>query len=127
MGAGGSGPPADPTDAERLEQACILYNQERQRADHLEQEIEKLKKGKDKPGRDPLRHIGPRTDRFSLPQPNNYKGPPLRGPLGTYTHDRLPPINEVKPILMDKPKHFEGAHNDIKRFIGDCVTYFEVF
>ncbi len=44
-----------------------------------------------------------------------------------YAHDRLPPISEVKPILMDKPEHFEGAHNDIEHFIEDCVTYFEVF
>ncbi len=53
MGAGGSGPPANPTDTERLEQARELYHQEHLRADHLEQEVEKLKKQKE-PGRDPL-------------------------------------------------------------------------
>ncbi len=52
MEAGGSGMPSNPTDAERLEQACILYDQMCQKADRLEQEIEILK-GK-KPGRDPL-------------------------------------------------------------------------
>ncbi len=53
MGAGGSGPPPDPTEAERLEQACALYHNECLRADRLEQEVEKLTKGKGL-GRDPL-------------------------------------------------------------------------
>ncbi len=66
-------------------------------------------------------------DRFSLPRPDNYQGPPERGPSGTYPHDRLPPVNEVKPILMEKPEPFEGAHDNIERFLGDCLTYFKVF
>lgn len=49
------------------------------------------------------------------------------GPSSTYPADWLPPINEVKPILIEKPEPFEDAHNDIKRFLGDCITYFEVF
>ncbi len=48
MGAGGSGAPPEPTDADRLEQAHELYHQERLRADHLEQEVEKMKKRKGK-------------------------------------------------------------------------------
>ncbi len=36
-------------------------------------------------------------------------------------------MSDVKPILMEKPEHFEGAHDDIERFLGDCKTYFEVF
>ncbi len=79
MGGGGAGR----TDAERLEQTRELYHQEWLRADHLEQEVEKLRKKKE-PGRDPIRCTGPRTDRFSLPRPNNYKGPPELGPSGTY-------------------------------------------
>ncbi len=126
-GGEGSNRPIDKrTDAERIQQARNLYHQERLRADRLEQEIEALRKEK-KPGRDPLRCVGPRTDRFSLPRPDNYQGPPEKGPSGTYPHDRLPPVNEVKPILMEKPEPFEGAHNDIERFLGDCLTYFEVF
>ncbi len=66
-------------------------------------------------------------DRFSLPRPENYKGPPTSGPTGTYAIERPPPMSDVKPMFMEKPEHFEGAHNDIKRFIGDCKTYFEVF
>ncbi|SJK99384.1 uncharacterized protein ARMOST_02680 [Armillaria ostoyae] len=34
---------------------------------------------------------------------------------------------DIKPILMQPPKPFKGAHNDIERFIGDCITYFKVF
>ncbi len=36
-------------------------------------------------------------------------------------------MSDVKPLLMEKPKHFEGAHDDIERFLGDCKTYFKVF
>ncbi len=36
-------------------------------------------------------------------------------------------MSGVKPILMEKPQYFEGAHDDIERFLGDCKTYFEVF
>ncbi len=28
---------------------------------------------------------------------------------------------------MEKPEHFEGAHDDMERFLGDCGVYFEVF
>ncbi len=45
--------PLNPTDEERLEQACTLYEMEHQRADHLEQEIENLRAG-GRPGQDPL-------------------------------------------------------------------------
>ncbi len=36
-------------------------------------------------------------------------------------------MSSVKPLLMEKPQYFEGAHDDIERFLGDCKTYFEVF
>ncbi len=36
-------------------------------------------------------------------------------------------MSGVKPLLMEKPQYFEGAHDDIKHFIGDCQTYFETF
>ncbi len=102
MEGGRLGPPADPTDAKRLDQACVLYDKECQRADRLEREIEELRKGK-KPGRDPLHRTGLWTDRFSLPRPDNYKGPPESGPTGTYTIERPPPMSEIKPLLMEKP------------------------
>ncbi len=36
-------------------------------------------------------------------------------------------MSDIKPLLMEKPKYFEGAHDNIKHFLGDCKTYFEVF
>ncbi len=36
-------------------------------------------------------------------------------------------MSDVKPLLMEKPEHFEGAHDDIEHFLRDCKTYFEVF
>ncbi len=44
-----------------------------------------------------------------------------------YSTTRLPPMSEVKPMLMEKPEPFKGTHNDIECFIGDCLTYFKVF
>ncbi len=46
MGAEGLGQSTDSTDAKRLEQVRILYDQMRQKADRLEQEVKNLKKGK---------------------------------------------------------------------------------
>lgn len=122
----GLGQPHKLTDTERLEQACILYEQMRQKAEALEAKIEQLEKGKG-PGWDPLRWLGPHTDRFSIPCPDNFRGPPNLGPSGTYPIDRLPPASEVKLILIEKLEPFEGTHNNIERFLGDCTTYFEVF
>ncbi len=46
MEGGGPVPPGPgPTNEERIEQARGLYEQERRRADHLEQEIEALRLG----------------------------------------------------------------------------------
>ncbi len=86
MEGGGQAGPSNPTDAERLQQARELYEQMREKADRLEQEVQNLKK-KENPGRDPLRRHGLRTDRSLLPQPDDYEGLPSHGPSGTYPHD----------------------------------------
>ncbi len=49
------------------------------------------------------------------------------GPSRMYSHDQPPPMGDVKPLLMEKPLYFKGAHDNIERFLGDCKTYFEVF
>ncbi len=49
------------------------------------------------------------------------------GPSGVYNHEHPPPMSDVKPLLMEKPQYFEGAHDDIECFLGDCKTYFETF
>ncbi|PBK60265.1 hypothetical protein ARMSODRAFT_1026658 [Armillaria solidipes] len=33
----------------------------------------------------------------------------------------------VKPVMVKPPTPFEGKHDDIEHFIGDCLSYFEVF
>ncbi|SJL16394.1 uncharacterized protein ARMOST_19918 [Armillaria ostoyae] len=65
------------------------------------------------------------SNQFSVPRPPPGKGRPhsMPQPIG------LAPSNatylSIKPILMQLPKPFKGAHDDIKHFIGDCITYFE--
>ncbi|SJL08317.1 uncharacterized protein ARMOST_11680 [Armillaria ostoyae] len=66
-------------------------------------------------------------NQFSVPRPPPERGcpHPMLQPVGT-----APPNAAylgIKPILMQPPKPFKGAHNDIKCFIGDCITYFEAF
>lgn len=70
---------------------------------------------------------GPPTHRFSIPRPDDYEGPLTQGPSGTYPSDARLPMSEIKPLLMEKPQYFKGAHDDIERFLGDCRTYFETF
>ncbi len=115
MEGAGPVPPGDevPTDEERIRQARDLYEHERQRAERLEQELDALRQGQ-RPGHDPLRRRGPPTHRFSIPRPDDYQGPPETGPSGTYHADHPPPMSSVKPLLMEKPQYFEGAHDDIE-------------
>ncbi len=56
MEAGGSGQRGKPTNADRLKQARILYDQMHQKAERLEQELENLKEKK--PGQDLMRRTG---------------------------------------------------------------------
>ncbi len=49
------------------------------------------------------------------------------GPSGTYDHEHPLSMSGVKPLLMEKPQYFEGAHDDIEWFLGDCKTYFKTF
>ncbi|PBK59533.1 hypothetical protein ARMSODRAFT_982941 [Armillaria solidipes] len=70
-----------------------------------------------------------RTDRYSIPcpPPKWQKPDPLPGSGTTnYYADDAPHLG-VKPILLQLPKTFHSAHDDIDRFTGDCVMYFEVF
>ncbi len=53
--------------------------------------------------------------------------PPNIGTFRNVQNDAPPPMSEVKPLLMEKPQYFEGTHDDIEHFPGDCKTYFEVF
>ncbi len=47
--------------------------------------------------------------------------------MGEWDANDVPAFLGIKAILMKTPKPFEGEHNDMDRFLGDCSTYFEVF
>ncbi|PBK60937.1 hypothetical protein ARMSODRAFT_1026027 [Armillaria solidipes] len=66
-------------------------------------------------------------NQFSIPRPPPGKGcpHPMPQPIGTAPPDAA--YLGIKLILMQPPKHFQGAHDDIERFVGDCITYFEAF
>ncbi|SJL16284.1 uncharacterized protein ARMOST_19804 [Armillaria ostoyae] len=66
-------------------------------------------------------------DRFSVPRlpPSRGRPHPMPQPVGHADADAA--YLGIKPILMQPPKSFKGAHNNIKRFIGDCITYFKAF
>ncbi|SJL15524.1 uncharacterized protein ARMOST_19024 [Armillaria ostoyae] len=68
-----------------------------------------------------------RTDRWSVPRPPpKWQAPnPYPAPVGT-APDEAPWLG-VKPIMVKPPLPFFGKYDDIERFIGDCLTYFEVF
>ncbi|PBL04535.1 hypothetical protein ARMGADRAFT_1070980 [Armillaria gallica] len=76
-------------------------------------------------GRPPGRQLDP--DWYSVARPPSWEGPPATRPTGTWNAAEPPAAAGVKPILMEKPRKFAGKHDDIERFVGDCITYFEVF
>ncbi len=86
----------DPTNEERLDQARGLYEQERQRADRLQQELEALRLGQ----RPRLRPTQTKRTTHTLvlhPMPRRLQGPPpRRDPSGTYENDHPPPMSGVK-------------------------------
>ncbi|SJL18528.1 uncharacterized protein ARMOST_22121 [Armillaria ostoyae] len=48
---------------------------------------------------------------------------PLPQPVGIA--DAAAPFMNVRPTMVTIPKAFLGHHEDIERFIGDCLMYFE--
>ncbi|SJL16884.1 uncharacterized protein ARMOST_20414 [Armillaria ostoyae] len=68
-----------------------------------------------------------RTDRWSVPRPPpRWQAPnPYPAPVGAAPDDA--PWLGVKPIMVKPPLPFDGKYDDVERFIGDCLTYFEVF
>ncbi len=53
--------------------------------------------------------------------------PPGNGPVRDWDADKPPAFLSARPIMMKLPEPFEGEHNDMDRFIGDCNAYFETF
>ncbi len=90
----------------------------------LHNEVQDLQQGnRGQPGAPPYQ---PDPDYYSIPRPPGW-GLPGQGPIGEWNQADAPAFLGVKPILMKVPDPFEGEHDDMDPFIGDCNTYFEVF
>ncbi|PBK71780.1 hypothetical protein ARMSODRAFT_973358 [Armillaria solidipes] len=50
---------------------------------------------------------------------------PIPNPIGYAPEDAA--FLGVKPVMIRPPHLFKGDHNDIEQFVGDCLSYFEVF
>ncbi|SJL01314.1 uncharacterized protein ARMOST_04634 [Armillaria ostoyae] len=148
---GGSTQPPQPSNAERLEAARQQSLANRREYDILKAQMEAAQakmmthdvtwdfaqppstdKGKEPDrGRLPApnyrRPLYDRTDRWSVPRPPpKWEAPnPYPTPVGK-APDEAPWLG-VKPLMVKPPLPFEGKYDDVERFIGDCLTYFEVF
>ncbi|SJL11387.1 uncharacterized protein ARMOST_14790 [Armillaria ostoyae] len=71
------------------------------------------------------RSLWRRDDRYSVPRPPPGRGcpDPLPQPVGEADATAL--FMNVRPTMVTIPKVFTGSHEDIERFIGDCLMYFE--
>ncbi|SJL17948.1 uncharacterized protein ARMOST_21519 [Armillaria ostoyae] len=66
-----------------------------------------------------------RDDRYSVPRPPPDRGRPDPLPQPVGEADATAPFMNVRPTMVTIPKVFTGSHEDIERFIGDCLMYFE--
>ncbi|SJL18406.1 uncharacterized protein ARMOST_21995 [Armillaria ostoyae] len=66
-----------------------------------------------------------RDDRYSVPRPPPDRGRPDPLPQPVGEADATAPFMNVRPTMIAIPKVFTGNHEDIERFIGDCLMYFE--
>ncbi len=68
----------------------------------------------------------PDPDHYSIPQPPGW-APPGNGPVGDWDADEPPAFLQARPVIMKLLEPFEGEHDDMDRFLGDCNAYFETF
>ncbi|SJL11281.1 uncharacterized protein ARMOST_14684 [Armillaria ostoyae] len=71
------------------------------------------------------RPLWQRDDRYSVPRPPPDRGRPDPLPQPVGVADATAPFMNVRPTMVAIPKVFVGNHEDIERFIGDCLMYFE--
>ncbi len=117
-------PPPQPTMEEWLNQLMQQVVNLRTENAQMRNEVQDLRQGnRGRPGALPYR---PDPNYYSIPRPPGW-GPPPNGPMGEWDANDTPAFLGVKPTLMKTPEPFEGEHNDMDRFIGDCHAYFEVF
>ncbi|SJL16488.1 uncharacterized protein ARMOST_20014 [Armillaria ostoyae] len=142
--------PSQPSNEERLDAARRQSETNRREYDLLKAQMEAAQakmmthditwdfaQPPDTKGKEPDRgrHLVPnyqrplydQTDRWSVPRPPpKWQAPnPYPAPVGI-APDEAPWLG-VKPLMVKAPLPFEGKYDDIKRFVGDCFTYFEVF
>ncbi|SJL18915.1 uncharacterized protein ARMOST_22517 [Armillaria ostoyae] len=150
---GGTSKPSDEALAEEQRQAAEAAGKLLNRIAELEKELndEEMRhrdhatkyglplrpsnKGKDpdrgrQPAHLPLppnqyRPLWRRDDRYSVPRPPPDRGRPDPLPQPVGEADATAPFMNVRPTMVTIPKVFTGSHEDIERFIGDCLMYFE--
>ncbi len=122
---GAPGPATDPPidRTEQLIQQMALLHDENWR---LQEDTTDLRQHANQRGRPGAPTYRPDPDHYSIPRPPGW-GPPGQGPVGEWDANEPPAFLSARPILMKLPEPFEGEHDDMDRFIGDCNTYFETF
>ncbi|KAK0234301.1 hypothetical protein IW262DRAFT_1291162 [Armillaria fumosa] len=77
--------------------------------------------------KEPEKTLSKRDDLWSLPKPPDQGLPPdpLTQPTGIGPQDA--PFWQVCLTLICKPTLFKGAHEDLERFLMDCLMYFKTF
>ncbi len=114
-------PPQDRTD-QLIQQVALLWDENLR----LHNDIADLRQCATQWGRPGAPAYRPDLDHYSNPQPPGW-APPGQGPVGDWDADEPPTFLAARPIMMKLPKPFEGEHDDMDRFIGDCNAYFETF
>ncbi len=117
-------PPPQPTMEEWVNQLMQQMVNLRGENAQLRNEVQDLRQGNRGQPRAPL--YQPDPDYYSILRPSGW-GPLPNRPMGEWDAADAPTFLGVKLILMHTPEPFEGEHDDMDRFIGDCNTYFEVF
>ncbi len=118
-------PPAPPPD-NRMDQLIwqvALLRDENLRLHNDVADLRQHANQRGRPGAPPYR---PDPDHYSIPQLPGWT-PPGDRPVGDWDVNEPPAFLQARPIIMKLPEPFEGEHDDMERFIGDCTAYFETF
>ncbi len=121
------GEPSNPAGGDRITQLEVQMVQMHEENIRLQEELTNSKKKGKQPDRGQLPRPGLSHDEFSVPRPPSYSRPPGYRPMGTWDVANPPLATGIKPILVKAQRMFKGDHNDIKCFLRDCTTYFEIF
>ncbi len=118
-------PPADPPQdrTDQLIQQVALLRDENLR---LHNDVADLRQRANQRGRPGAPAYIPDPDRYSIPRPPGWT-PPGNRPVGDWEANEPLAFLQSRPIIMKLPEPFEGEHDDMDRFLGDCNAYFETF